>query len=296
MKQPEEPNKEDCCNSGCSPCIFEVYEKQLRLYKNFQECGEILDQKENGISQLEYTTFTVINVNSLCDFHKIITFKKLNKEKNEIQKIWWNPGDHFLLKYCFDTGSCTRAYTPIKMTPHSQEFDFSIIVKQYHTGLVSKYLHSLKEGDQTLWRGPFGSYEIIPNKYTRLIMLAQGTGITPFISIIDKILNNEDDFTKIVLFYCCSSEDKILLRNELYTYKSFWNFTYKIFLNSLSKNGAHKYHEPVHNQKLKYDDLLVLKPFTINDQFLLCGSKLFINEYKCFLQNENVLHENIVSF
>ncbi|KPI98017.1 NADH-cytochrome b5 reductase-like [Papilio xuthus] len=295
MKQPVEPSKEDCCNSGCNPCIFDVYEKQLRKYEIFLTHNELPVTTENGILQLEYTKFFVHNIYLICDSHKLITFKKLRQEKDK-HLVQWNPGDHFLVKYFSDNTVCTRAYTPIKLKESKDNFDFSIIVKLYNSGLVSKYLYNLQKGDETLWRGPYGSYEIITNKYKRLIMLAQGTGIAPFISIIDSILSDEEDMTRMFLVYCCSSIDVILFRNELYNFKSFWNFTYKVFLSSPSDHKNTKYQEPINNFKLKCEDLVTLKPFTCNDQVLLCGCSDFMEEYKGFFKSEGLLLDNIFLF
>lgn len=30
---PVRPDKNDCCNSGCSPCIFDLYEEELERYR-----------------------------------------------------------------------------------------------------------------------------------------------------------------------------------------------------------------------------------------------------------------------
>ncbi|AFJ89265.1 MULTISPECIES: oxidoreductase-like domain-containing protein [Burkholderia] len=30
---PEQPELEDCCNSGCSPCVFDLYDEALARYR-----------------------------------------------------------------------------------------------------------------------------------------------------------------------------------------------------------------------------------------------------------------------
>ncbi|PVU86287.1 hypothetical protein BB561_006753 [Smittium simulii] len=32
-KKPIKPKASDCCNSGCYPCVFDLYDEQLELYK-----------------------------------------------------------------------------------------------------------------------------------------------------------------------------------------------------------------------------------------------------------------------
>ncbi|CAB3243841.1 unnamed protein product [Arctia plantaginis] len=47
MEKPVEPNKEDCCNSGCNPCIFDIYEKQLKIYEQYLQNGKYNPAKDN---------------------------------------------------------------------------------------------------------------------------------------------------------------------------------------------------------------------------------------------------------
>ncbi|XP_026751353.2 NADH-cytochrome b5 reductase-like [Galleria mellonella] len=294
MKPPIEPNREDCCNSGCNPCIFDIYEKQLAIYKKYQETGEKSDMYlQNAISQTEYTTFIVISNTEICVSHNLILLKKMPNTNS--QTVVWNPGDHFLVKY--NSVPCTRAYTPVKLKRQNHDdFDFSIIVKKYTHGLVSNYLCDLKSGDETLWRGPYGFYEVTRNKFNRIIMVAQGTGILPFVSIIEKILSDEDDMTKLVLYYCCQNISTVLFRDELYTYQCYWNFTYKIFINDVPEKTCHKYREPITSHKLHFKDVIELEPFSIHDQFMICGSSKFIKDYETFLKNENGFPGNIILF
>lgn len=295
MKPPVEPSEEDCCNSGCNPCIFDVFEKQLKLYQTFIESGAKPpdDLSENGISQTEYTEYQLIIASEICNSHKLLLFKSISVDG---KKVRWKPGDHFLLKYISKDLCCTKAYTPIELKNHIKDHDFAIILKVYNNGLVSNYLNDLHEGDITLWRGPYGAFEVIPNKFNRIIMIAQGTGIATFISIIENILDKEDDFTKIFLFYCTQSEETILFSNELYSFKQYWNFTYKIFISTYLEHAKYKYQEPIIHHKFSLEDLEPLEPFQCNDQFLVCGSEKFINTYKQLLLNGKCTIENIFTF
>lgn len=295
MKPPLEPSKDDCCNSGCHPCIFDVFEKQLKLYQQFIESGTKLpdDLSENGISQTEYTKYQLIQATEVCDSHKLLVFKSISVDS---KKVRWKPGDHFLLKYISKDLCCTKAYTPIKQKDCSKDHDFAIILKVYYDGLVSNYLNNLQEGDITLWRGPYGAFEITPNKFNRLIMIAQGTGIATFISIIKNILDNEDDITKIFLYYCTQSEKTILFRSELYAFKQYWNFRYKIFISNYSEHTKYKYQEPITHHKFSLEDLEPLELFQCDSQFLVCGSENFIDTYKQLLLRGKCRIENIFTF
>ncbi|XP_047506485.1 NADH-cytochrome b5 reductase-like [Pieris napi] len=287
MKAPVEPSKEDCCNSGCNPCIYDVYEKQLKLYDKYKNSHNVpTDLKPNGILQGEYTSFVATNVLILCKSHKLIKFKK----KDSGHRVFWKVGEHFYILFKKDSQKCSRAYTPIK--PNEDDCDFEIIVKVYENGLVSNHLYNLVKGDTTLWRGPYGGYEVTPNKFNNIVLFAQGTGIIPLISITQEILNNEDDMTKIFLYYCTHSIETILYREELYSKKSFWNFSYKVYLSS-SSNCALKYEEPILDRKLDVRDIELLKPADVN-QYVICGSNEFMSFYKKFLVTNEISLQNII--
>lgn len=296
MEKPNEPNPEDCCNSGCNPCIFDIYEEQLKLYKKFllnKESVNVTPQ-DNAISQLKYTGFVLVKNLPACNLHHHLFFKKKSEDN---MKVSWKPGDHFLYKYNSDKNSCTRAYTPLRVqNEQSLISDFSIIVKKYEHGLVSSHLCNLDEGSITFWRGPYGHYNLECNKFERIIMIAQGTGIAPFISIIETILNNEDELTKLILIYCCKNENSILFREELYSYKSYWNFKYEIFVSNASLPLKCRYQEPIKSHRFSSNSLLPLKPFTNNDQVLICGAPEFNMTYKLYLEAEIPEVENIILF
>ncbi|XP_028036409.1 NADH-cytochrome b5 reductase-like [Bombyx mandarina] len=298
MDKPVEPNIEDCCGSGCNPCIFDIYKEQLKKYENSLKYGQITNNTlENGISQIKYTNFVVVDNKYMNDTHAIIILKRLVCNDNGMSRLWWNPGDHFLLKYAAENKTCTRAYTPIKLKKNETDlWDFFIVVKKGNIGSVSLYLYNLQKSDITSWRGPYGKYELVPNRFDRIIMIAQGTGLAPFISIIQQILENEDDMTKIILIYCTQKIETIILREELYSYKQYWNFSYKIYLSESSDEFPSKYEEPIICTKFNFNELSHHRPFRISDQYLLCGSVTFMETYGQYLINENVQLANIVKF
>lgn len=296
MIRPIEPAKEDCCNSGCNPCIFDVYENQLKLYERSLKDNTIVKPTDNAISQLKYNSFIVLCNHTLDSNHRLIAFKT-STNKNEKQ-VWWNAGQHFLYKYTDSNNKqYTRAYTPLvlKGVINVEEFDFMIIVKNYMTP-VSSSLCSLNVGDITFWRGPYGSYEIISNKYKRLIMIAQGTGIAPLYSVMNEMLLNDEEYTKIILLFCCRNVDEILLRKEIHNLASYWNFTYKIYIGNISSPVQRYYKEPIESHRLKEDDLVVYEPYTTDDQILLCGSSEFMTYYRQLFSSKNISEENIVLF
>lgn len=284
MEEPVKPDDSDCCNSGCHPCIFDVYEEQLKRYRNLMgKSSEIKADYKNCISSTSYTRFILCNIKKHTNDTFFYTFMYANSNKqtdNEL-KLQYSPGQHFLLKHTSDSNhkdQFTRAYTPIPID--NDDVSFTILVRLYKNGKMSKFLNNIKINTETLWRGPYGDY-MLDLTHEHMLLIAQGTGIAPIFSVIHALLQNDECYTFIKLFFCCRNENDILLREELYRLSSHWNFTYEVFLASGESTNA-KYNETVHSQRLEKDKI---NAYLIGKQdsdlrVLLCGSDAFVSYIK----------------
>lgn len=108
-----------------------------------------------------------------------------------------------------------RPYTPI--TTDDQAGYFELLVKGYPTGVVSKYLCSLKPGDSVEIKGPFPKLPFTANMKKNIGMVAGGSGITPMLQVIKEILKNPADKTQVTLVFCNQTPADILLRQEVDT-------------------------------------------------------------------------------
>lgn len=155
-------------------------------------------------NDLELIDKTVISKNSA-----IYRFK-LNHE-DEVLRI--PTGHHVACCMDVDGKDEIRYYSPI-----SNEFDtgfFDLLVKSYPQGKVSKRFAMLKEGQTVKFRGPVGRLEYSTNMAKELGLVAGGSGITPILQVITKIITTSDDTTKVSLIYANETENDILLKNEL---------------------------------------------------------------------------------
>merc|ERR1712048_717661 len=75
-----------------------------------------------------------------------------------------------------------RPYTPI--TTNETKGYFELMVKGYPTGVVSKYLCSLKKGDEVEVKGPLEKLPYKANMKKHIGMVAGGSGITPMLQIL----------------------------------------------------------------------------------------------------------------
>jgi len=107
-----------------------------------------------------------------------------------------------------------RPYTPISDNATLGSFD--LLVKRYPGGAASQYLHSLDLGATVGFKHikfnvkvqhPFGKKSIS--------MLCAGSGITPMVQALQKLVDTPGDATEVVLLCGNKSVDDILMKEEL---------------------------------------------------------------------------------
>ncbi len=54
--KPQEPDASDCCGTGCTPCVYDIYEQELKLWN--QECDSITNGKYSTLEVLYNMIFT----------------------------------------------------------------------------------------------------------------------------------------------------------------------------------------------------------------------------------------------
>lgn len=74
---PQQPDDGDCCGSGCVPCVFDIYEQDLKIWK--QECRKIQEHQKSQEIQVinliyELNARAVLCTNDL-EVHVIIVIK-----------------------------------------------------------------------------------------------------------------------------------------------------------------------------------------------------------------------------
>jgi cytochrome-b5 reductase len=70
-------------------------------------------------------------------------------------------------------------------------------------------------GDTLEVMGPFPKYSYTANKHSEIGLIAGGTGITPMLQLVRKILDNPQDKTKIKFIFANRTQKDILLKDEL---------------------------------------------------------------------------------
>lgn len=110
-------------------------------------------------------------------------------------------------------GNVLRPYTPLSR-PEAKGY-LDLAVKVYPTGKMSQHFASLKPGDTLDFKGPILKIDYKPNQYKEIGMVAGGTGITPMLQVVDEVLANPADKTKVSLVFGNVTEADILLKDEI---------------------------------------------------------------------------------
>lgn len=148
------------------------------------------------------------------------------------QTLGLSVGKHIFLCATIDGKLCMRAYTPSSSVDEVGYFD--LVVKIYfrdtnpnfpNGGTMSQYLDSIPMGTALHIKGPVGHIEYLgkgnfmvsgQQKFAKkLAMIAGGSGITPIYQVMQAILKDPEDETKMYVVFANRTEDDILLKDEL---------------------------------------------------------------------------------
>ena len=109
-----------------------------------------------------------------------------------------------------ESNSALNKYLSLSSPPGRECFE---LTKRLSDSRFSQRLRSLKRGDEVFFQGPMGTCVFRP-EYTNIGILAGGVGITPAISIIEHIADNNLK-TRVCLLYSTSDVRDTAFRNEL---------------------------------------------------------------------------------
>ncbi|RDH26886.1 hypothetical protein BDQ94DRAFT_164111 [Aspergillus welwitschiae] len=90
-----------------------------------------------------------------------------------------------------------------------------LMVKKYPNGKASGYFHSLIPGDTVTFAAVLKGFSWTANQFLQVHLIAGGAGITPIYQLIQGILRDPNDQTKINLIFGVSTEQDLLLKDEL---------------------------------------------------------------------------------
>lgn len=106
----------------------------------------------------------------------------------------------------------TRAYSIA--SPPSRKGRITLLLNLIPGGPGSTYLFGLKEGDEVHFKGPAGSFYLKEDGQRDLLFVATGTGIAPFRSMLDHLM--ESGFSRsATLYWGLRSQKDLYYQKEL---------------------------------------------------------------------------------
>ena len=200
-------------------------------------------------------------------------------------------GQYINLKLTLDGQEIRRAYS-ICSSPESGEL--RIAIKSVKNGQFSKFANdNLKVGDIIEVGQPEGKFTFEPqiDRQKNYAAFVAGSGITPVMSILKSVLNNEKDST-FVLVYGNRTPDETIFNQELHELQL--KYVGRFFVHYVYSQTK------VENELFGRIDKSTVN-FVLNDKhkvkefskFYLCGPEEMINIVSTVLKEHNVADKNI---
>ena len=137
-------------------------------------------------------------------------------ERGTTQLAYFGAGKYITVFETINGMPVTRAYSISSSPKASLEGKYVLTIKLVDGGLVSRYIFDTwTVGSQVEVSAPSGNFEYQPLRDAqKVICLAGGSGITPFVSMANAIADGDEDF-EMTLLYGSRNYDNIIFREEL---------------------------------------------------------------------------------
>ena len=139
-----------------------------------------------------------------------------NEEKGTTSLAYFGAGKYLTVFETIEGMPITRAYSISSSPKESLEGKYELTIKLVEGGLMSKYIFDTwKKGRSVEVSAPAGNFEYQELRDAKkVICLAGGSGITPFVSMAKAIRDGDEDF-EMTLLYGSRNYENILFRKEL---------------------------------------------------------------------------------
>lgn len=209
-------------------------------------------------------------------------------------KIQYKSGQFLTLIVPIDGKEVRRAYS-LSSSPYVDQ-DLKVSVKRVENGLMSNWLpDNLKVGDTLKVMEPMGAFttDYDSTNKRHLIMFAGGSGITPMMSIIKSMLNEEPD-SIISLIYCNRDIDSIIFREKLDALQT--DFEGRLHVIHVLDDAPMNWQG--HSGLLNHDMLVKIFERIPNwgadkSTYLMCGPEGMMKNVENLLDEQNIPKENI---
>ena len=240
----------------------------------------------------------------MAHFHKL-TIKEIVKETANAVTISFSIPEHLNETFTFKAGQ----YITIKTIINSEELrrdyslcvasksgDFKIAVKAVENGAFSMYANNeLKSGDTLEVSEPNGRFIFTPDalQSRTIVAFAAGSGITPVMSIIKTLLEQEPN-SKFVLVYGNKTPNDTIFYSELLALQSQFVNRLDIHFVFSQSNIENSLFGRIETSTVNYIIKNKYKDINI-DAFYLCGPETMIKTVQSTL-NDNGIKDDAIFY
>jgi ferredoxin-NADP reductase len=206
------------------------------------------------------------------------------------------PGQFITIHIPLNDKVLNRSYSIANIEQNNHiEFAASYVEK----GTASNLLFNLKPGDKLNATGPFGRLILRDEKPSRYLLIATGTGITPYRAMLKELerrLHEQENLRVILLFGVRKPED-LFYREEFVSFaEKNPRFEFRVHYSRIMPSPP----LPYEFQGYVHTALTDIKPDPLNDLVYLCGNPNMIDEtYSILCQYgfavQNVRREKYIS-
>lgn len=207
------------------------------------------------------------------------------------EEFEYKAGQYLTIKAQVDGEEIRRSYS---LSSFPKEEKLKVTSKTVENGKMSTYLDSkIQRGMEMDIMPPEGKFttEGIPTD-TDLVLFAAGSGITPVVSILKDSLSEHLN-RKIQLFYCNSTEEEIIFKNELEKLAQQFpeKFQLQLFVSRSNVDGPGFMCGRIDEKRI--NELLGDIQDYHSKHFFICGPEGMISSTKTSLESLNVPADNI---
>lgn len=241
-------------------------------------------------------------INIMGRFHSL-SIKNIRKETSDTVSISFNVPENLKEDFTFVAGQYLTVRTNINSNevrrsysicslPNSSEL--RVAIKQINNGVFSSYANTiLKEGEHLDVAIPEGKFTIQTNKDNRKVYGAfvAGSGITPVMSMIKDVLQNEPKST-FVLMYGNKTSKHTIFHDELNALKKEFFGRFYLYYTYTQSNESEALFGRIDQEKVNYIVKNKHKSITF-DSFYLCGPEEMITLVSDELQQNHIVKNQI---
>jgi ferredoxin-NADP reductase len=177
-----------------------------------------------------------------------------------------------------------RAFS-IASDPVSTEMEYYIVKE--HGGHKTHFLSS-KPGEPYMINGPFGQFKFVPSVDKKVVFIAGGTGLAPFMSML-RYIERTKAGTDVVLLYSVKYPTEIIRKQELFRFSDSLKSRIIVTVTRAKPEDAW-------TGECRRIDAEMIKKYAadyIERVFYICGPLPFVNSMKDAIKSLGVKGENV---